>query len=259
MHSAEREEMILKLVRANGFISFKDLDQRLRVSPATVRRDLGRMEDGGLLVRVHGGAKAVNTAAPEDVGHLSGVPFHVNIARNPQAKAAIGKAAAQLCREGEAVIIDGGSTTLQMCPHLEQLGLQVLTNSLHIVSALLPQPRTRISLPAGTVFREQNIVLSPLDDDGSGQFHASKMFLGAAAVGPFGLLQADVLLLQAESRLMERADELILLADSSKFEAPTGHLLCPLGDIDTVVTDRRISSQTRRMFRDAGVKVIVAD
>ena len=257
MHATEREDQILKLVRERGFVSFKELDRQLSASPATLRRDLDRLETGGLIVRVRGGAKTPGETA--ELNNLLGVPFHENIARNSAAKAAIGRAAAALCRPGEAIIIDGGSTTLQMCQHLEVLELQVLTNSLHIVSALLPQPRTRISVPAGTVFREQNIVLCPYEDDGAAHYRASKMFLGAASVGRHGPMQVDVILLQAERRLMDRADELVLLVDSRKFDAPAGHVLCPLNEVDIVVTDAGVSDQHRRMFEADGVQVIVAE
>ncbi len=83
-------------------------------------------------------------------------------------------------------MIDGGSTTLQMCRHLEGKNLQVLTNSLHIVSALLSQTGTRISVPGGAVFREQNIILSASGDDLMPRFHAPQLFMGAAAVGAAG-------------------------------------------------------------------------
>ena len=168
------------MLEKRGFVSFRELDKRLTASPATVRRDLERLAMAGRIVRVHGGAKMPDAV----MTGLSGVPFHENIKKNAAAKAAIGKAAAELCRPGESIIIDGGSTTLQMCPHLEGLGLQVVTNSLHIVSALFPQPKTRVYLPAGALFREQNIVLSPFDDDGTGHYQASKIFIGAASVGP---------------------------------------------------------------------------
>ncbi len=258
MHAAERERLILKLLQANGFVSFRQLDGELDGSPATVRRDLARMEAKGLIARVHGGARLAEQAnGPID--QLLGTPFHENIKRNPEAKAAIGRAAAALCEPGESIIIDGGSTTLQMCRHIDKLDLQVLTNSLHIVSALLPQTRTRVSLPAGTVYREQNIVLSPHAEDGSRQHRASKMFVGAASVGASGLMQADALLLHAEGRLMDLADQLVLTVDSSKFHAPPGNVLCALDEIDIVITDRGIEPRHKRMLREAGVRVIVAN
>ena len=173
-------------------------------------------------------------------------------------KEAIGRAAASLCEAGSAVMIDGGSTTLRMCPHLKGLNLQVLTNSLHMVSALLPQAGTRILVPGGSVFREQNIILSPAGDDLMPRFHAPKLFMGAAAVGPQGLLQADVVLVAAERRLIERADELILLVDSSKFQDSSGSVVCDLQDIDVVVTDKGIEPQHVQMLKDSSIEVIIA-
>lgn len=253
MHAEERERTILAMIEKRGFISFRELDEQLNASPATVRRDLERLAGAGRIVRVHGGAKMPD-AVPSG---LTGVPFQENIKKNAAAKAAIGKAAAQLCSAGESIIIDGGSTTLQMCPHLEGLELQVVTNSLHIVSALLPQTKTRVYLPAGALFREQNIVLSPFEDDGTSHYQASKIFIGAAGVGPDGLLQTDVILLQAERRLIARASNAVLLADSSKFNQHSGQSVCPLKDISTLITDAGISEKHLRLIKRSVRNVIV--
>ncbi|WP_260582473.1 DeoR/GlpR family DNA-binding transcription regulator [Sphingopyxis sp. PET50] len=261
MHAAEREKMILDSLGERGFVSFRDLEARVAASPATIRRDLDRLEEAGLITRIRGGAKRADPAPPAAVvaqEGLSGVPFHENIGRNRAAKEAIGRAAARLCIPGEGVMIDGGSTTLQMCPHLDGLGLQVLTNSLHIVSALLPQPTTRILVPSGQVFREQNIVLSAAGDDGMPRFHAPKLFMGAASMGPAGLMQADVILVAAERRLIERADEIIVLVDSSKFSGPSGNVVCALDEIDVVVTDAGIDPRYRLMMEAAGIRIIIA-
>lgn len=261
MHAAEREKMILDSLGESGFVSFRDLEGRVAASPATIRRDLDRLEEAGVITRVRGGAKRVGAdgaATPTSEEGLSGVPFHENIGRNRAAKEAIGRAAAQLCVAGEGVMIDGGSTTLQMCPHLEGLELQVLTNSLHIVSALLPQPTTRILLPAGQVFREQNIVLSAAGDDAMPRFHAPKLFMGAASMGPAGLMQADIILVASERRLIERADEIIVLVDSSKFSGPSGNVVCSLDEIDVVVTDSAIEPRHIAMMEAAGIRVVIA-
>ena len=236
----------------------------MEASPATIRRDLERLVTAGLITRVRGGAqlseRGKKTPVPGVVkpGHLAGVPFHENIHRRRPQKEAIGRTAAKLCTAGEGVMIDGGSTTLQMCSHLAGLNLQVLTNSLHIVSALLNQAGTRLLVPAGQVFPEQSIILSAAGDDGMPRFHAPKLFMGAASLGPTGLMQADIILVTAERRLIERADEIIVLADSSKFDGPSGHVVCRLEDIDTVVTDRDISAQHTKMLEKAGVRVVIA-
>jgi DeoR family ulaG and ulaABCDEF operon transcriptional repressor len=259
MHAAEREQAILELFKERDFVSFSELDRCIEASQATIRRDLGRLETEGRIERVRGGAKLIQGTRRSDEGtRLQGVPFHENITLHRAQKEAIGKAAAALCLPRESIIIDGGSTTLQMCPHLEPLALQVLTNSLHIARALIPQPNTRISLPAGSVFREQNIILSPFEDDGASRYRASKMFIGAASIGQHGLMQTDVILVQAERRLLSRADSTIALVDSSKFNAPAGHAVCDLQDIDMVVTDSGLKTGDAEMLRKAGVKIVIA-
>jgi DeoR family ulaG and ulaABCDEF operon transcriptional repressor len=263
MHSAEREKLILETVNQRGFISFQDLERRIAASPATIRRDLERMMIAGLLTRVRGGAKKnesknARRAAPDAGQHLTGVPFEENVNLHKAEKEAIGRAAAKLCNAGEAVMIDGGSTTLQMCQHVRGLNLQVLTNSLRIVSALLLQPGTRVLVPAGQVFPEQNIILAASSDDGMQRFHAPKLFMSAAAVGSAGLMQADIMLVGVERRLIDRADEIIVLLDSSKFDGPSGHIVCGLDEIDALITDRGVSPGHAQMVQDAGVKLIIA-
>jgi DeoR family ulaG and ulaABCDEF operon transcriptional repressor len=266
MHAAEREKLILEYLHQKGFVSFKDLERRVAASPATLRRDLQRLTTSGLITRVRGGARradgARSTPAASGLDALGaglvGVPFHENIHRNRPQKEAIGRAAAKLCSAGEAVMIDGGSTTLQMCQHLAGLNMQVLTNSLHIVNALLTQRGTQVLVPAGQVFREQNIILSTAGDDGMRRFHAPRLFMGAASLGAAGLMQADIVLIGAERRFMERADEIIVLVDSSKFDGPSGHVVCPLEDIDIVVTDSRIPAGHRAMLEKAGVRLVIA-
>jgi DeoR family ulaG and ulaABCDEF operon transcriptional repressor len=251
----------MQLLEQRGFIAFRELEQRFSASPATLRRDLERLAGAGRLSRVRGGARlpAGPHTGERSLPRLSGVPFDENIRRHRRRKEAIGRAAAALCEPGSAVMIDGGSTTLQMCPHLDGLGLQVLTNSLHIVSALLPQPRTRIVVPGGSVFREQDIILSATGDELMPKFHAPRLFMGAAAVGEQGVMQADIVLVAAERRLIARAEELILLVDSSKFHGSSGSVVCELAVVDTVVTDSGISAQDIEMLAAAGVSVVIAD
>ncbi len=259
MHSAERDKLILETLDQRGFISFQDLEKHLTASAATIRRDLQRLDDAGLVSRVRGGVKRAGNS-PEPTGRtLSGVPFHENINRNRRQKEAIGRAAAKLCSVGEGVMIDGGSTTLQMCPHLAGLNLQVLTNSLHIVNALLAQSGTRVLVPGGQVFPEQNIILSAAGDDGMPRFHAPRLFLGAASVGPAGLMQADIILVAGERRFIDRADEIIVVVDSSKFDGPSGHVVCHLEEIDTVITDSGIPPARVAMLEKAGVRVVIAE
>lgn len=257
MHAEERERLILEAVADTGFVSYRALEARLDASPATIRRDLTRLEESGRIQRVHGGAKLPEDEKPDRPQGLAGTPFEQSITQNLPAKQAIGRAAAKLCRPSEGIMIDGGTTTLQMCPYLDGLDMQVLTNSLHIVHALLPQTGTRVLLPSGTVFREQNIVLAPAGEDSMPRFHAPKLFMGAAAVGPQGVMQQDVILVAAERRFMDRAEEVVLLVDSSKFRSSSGAIVCGLDEVGTIVTDAGIPQDMADRLRDLGVKLVV--
>jgi len=258
MHAEQRERAIFDALKSSGFISYRDLEARLEASPATIRRDLARLEEAGRIVRVHGGAKLPGPASNDDAPGLAGTPFAQSITQNLAAKQAIGRAAASRCRPGEGIMIDGGSTTLQMCAHLAGLDLQVLTNSLHIVNALLPQSGTRILVPSGAVFREQNIILAPAGEESMPRFHAPKLFMGAAALGPQGVMQADAVLVAAERRLIDRAEEVIVLVDGSKFETSSGTIVCALAEIDVLITDREVPGVTAQALRDSGVEVLIA-
>ncbi|NBC36497.1 DeoR family transcriptional regulator [Novosphingobium sp. FSY-8] len=262
MHAAEREKLILEALEPTGFVSYRDLETRLEASPATIRRDLSRLEEAGQITRVHGGAKRAahdeDTAPTAARVSLLGTPFDQSITQNLAPKQAIGRAAAALCEPGEGIMIDGGTTTLQMCPHLAGLDLQVLTNSLHIVNALLPQAGTRILVPSGSVFREQNIILAPSGEDSMPRFHAPKLFMGAAAVGPRGVMQDDPILVAAERRLMDRAEQVILLVDSSKFVSSSGAIVCGLDEVDVLITDSAILPDQADMLRAQGVRLIIA-
>lgn len=258
MHAEEREKLILEALGRTGFVSYRELEAALDASPATIRRDLSRLEERGRILRVHGGAKLPPEDRADAAPRLLGTPFDQSITLNLSAKQAIGRAAAALVTPGEGIMIDGGTTTLQMCPHLAGLDCQVLTNSLHIVNALLPQEGTRILVPSGALFREQNIILAPSGEDSMPRFHAPRLFMGAAAIGPQGVMQADVILVAAERRLIDRAEKVILLVDSSKFGSSSGGIVCTLDEIDVLVTDSGLRDEDRAMLDAAGVKVIVA-
>lgn len=263
MHSSEREKFILSILTEQGFVSFRALEKQLSGSSATIRRDLERLDKEGKLIRVRGGAKQITP--PETASNsteafdlrLDGTPFHHNITIHQDEKRAIGKAAAALCQQGDGVMIDGGSTTFHMCPYLESLKLQVLTNSLHLVAALQGQMGTRVMIPGGAVFPEQNIVLPIFGEDCMPKFHAPKLFMGAGSIGPQGLMQEDVVLVAGERRFIERAEQVIVLADASKFQNPSGNVVCPLQDIDILITDDRLTEDKRAFIRDADIQLII--
>lgn len=232
-----------------------DLCNLTEASEATIRRDIAALHMQKKLRRVRGGAEAISP--PPFVG-LAGRPFSVNQTMQGKQKQAIARAAVDLCEDGDSIIINGGTTTFQMVHPLATRRCQVFTNSFPIAEHLLKHSKNTIMLSGGAIYREQNIILSPFDNDVTRNFYAKRMFMGAQGLGPIGLMEADPLLIQAEQKLIGQADELVVLVDSTKFRNRSSLVLCPLDRIHTVITDEGITDKTATMLDAAGVNLIVA-
>ena len=256
MHEIERHRLILNLVEEQPVATLAQLVTLTGTSEVTIRRDIRTLDKQGRLRRVRGGAEALN---PPQQAQIMGRPFSVNETERKKEKRAIAKAAAALCRDGDAIIINGGTTTCQMTRFLLDRRLQVLTNSFPIAEVLLKHSRNTITLPGGAIYREPQIVLSPFDNDITGNFCASKMFMGAHALGPLGVMEADPLLIQAEQKLINQAEELIVLVDSDKFDRRSSLILCGLDRVNTVITDNGISPRHEKMMRQANTRLVVVD
>ena len=226
MHETERHRIILSAVQDRPVITVVDLCGLTGASEATVRRDIASLHMQKKLRRVRGGAEAITP--PQFVG-LAGRPFAVNETMRSPEKRAIARAAVDLCEDGDPIIINGGTSTFQMVHPLASRRCQVFTNSFPIAEHLLKHSKNTIMLSGGAIYREQNIILSPFDNDVTRNFYARRMFIGAQGIGPLGLMEADPLLIQAEQKLIGQADELVVLVDSSKFAQRSSLVLCPLG------------------------------
>ncbi|MEM0945949.1 MAG: DeoR/GlpR family DNA-binding transcription regulator [Pseudomonadota bacterium] len=255
MHESERHRVILSAVQDRPVVTVSDLCGLTGASEATIRRDIASLHVQKKLRRVRGGAEAV--APPQFVG-LAGRTFAVNETIRMREKQAIARAAAALCDDGDSIIINGGTTTFQMVHPLAHRRLQIFTNSFPIADHLLRHSKNTITLSGGTIYREQNIILSPFENDVTRNFYARRMFMGAQGLGPLGLMEADPLLIQAEEKLIGRADQLVVLVDSSKFDARSSLVLCPLDRIDVVITDDGISGRAAAMLEAAEIELIVA-
>ncbi len=255
MHETERHRIILSAVEDRPVVTVVDLCGLTGVSEATIRRDIATLHMQKKLRRVRGGAEAI--APPQFVG-LAGRPFAVNETLRIREKQAIARAAVNLCEDGDPIIINGGTTTFQMVHPLASRRCQVFTNSFPIAEHLLKHSKNTIMLSGGAIYREQNIILSPFENDVTRNFYARRMFMGAQGIGPLGLMEADPLLIQAEQKLIGQADELVVLVDSSKFEQRSSLVLCPLTRIDTVITDDGLTDQTAKMLESAEITLIVA-
>lgn len=255
MHESERHRVILSAVQDRAVVTVVDLCNLTGASEATIRRDISTLHMQKKVRRVRGGVEALTP--PQFVG-LAGRTFAVNETLRIKEKQAIARTAADLCEDGEPIIVNGGTTTFQMVHPLANRRCQVFTNSFPIAEHLLKHSKNTVMVSGGAIYREQNIILSPFENDVTRNFYARRMFMGAQGVGPLGLMEADPLLIRAEEKLMRQADELIVLVDSSKFEQRSSLVLCGLDRITTLITDEGISDKAAAMLDAADVKLIVA-
>jgi DeoR family ulaG and ulaABCDEF operon transcriptional repressor len=256
VHEVERDREILQALEGRTVVTVRELTEILHASEATVRRDLGRLEARKQLQRVRGGARSIRQ---EGIGKLVGQPaFDRSRALHSARKRAVGQAAAELCRPGDSIILGGGSTVFAMAEALPQSGLDILTNSFPIAEFLYRNTRNRVMLSGGELIREQGLILSPFEPEASVRFYASRLFLGALAVTSLGVMESDPNLVRAQQRLLDQADEIIVLVDSSKFSQRASLILCELGRVSRVITDAGIPDTARNMLQAVGVEVIVA-
>jgi DeoR family transcriptional regulator, ulaG and ulaABCDEF operon transcriptional repressor len=255
MHERERHRIILSLVQERPVATIQDLMELTEASEATIRRDIAALHVQGRLRRVRGGAEALH---PQQISPLAAKPFRVSEGENTAKKRAIARDAVALCHDGDAIIINGGTTTFQMVHYLSTRRMQVFTNSFAIAEHLIKHSKNQVMLPGGSVYRDQSIILSPFDNDVTRNFYARRMFMGAQGIGTLGVMEQDALIIQAEQKLINQADELVLMVDSTKFQRRSSLILCPLNRVSTLITDDGIPDQARAMIEDAGIKLIVA-
>jgi DeoR family ulaG and ulaABCDEF operon transcriptional repressor len=256
MHERERHRLILSAVQERPVVTIGELVELTATSEATIRRDISALHVQGRLRRVRGGAEALHP--PEFVG-IAGRPFKVSESVNIERKRAIAEAAVALCKDGESIILNAGTTTFQMVHFLSARRLQVMTNSFAIAEHLIRHTRNNVMLPGGLVYREQAAILSPFDDDVTRNFFAHRMFMGALGVGRLGVMERDPLMVQGERKLIAQAEELVVLVDSSKFRQRSSLIACALDRVHTLVTDDGVSADDAAMVEAAGVRLVVVE
>lgn len=256
MEHHERRKQLLKLLEHHQHASVDQMVAWLEVSPATVRRDIHWLAERRLLARTRGGMARL---ASRQQASLVSQSFHGSLDQNARAKRAIARHAASLCQDGDTIIINGGTTTFMMAEFLATRQLKVITNSFAMAERLLSTSDNEVILPGGTVYREQNVILSPFARDVHEHHYASKMFMSVYGLSMLGLMEADPVLIEAEKTLIEQAEQIIVLADSSKLERRAGLILCGLNRVHMVITDTLAGPGALRALEGAGVRVMAVE
>jgi len=241
----------LELVRGHGFASLPELASRLNVSESTVRRDLDHLEDSGVAKRTHGGV--FYTGPSPKLPH-----FDFRQSQQWDKKKAIARAAAGLIDDGDTLLLDGGSTTYELAQLLVGRPLQVVTNSLPVGNLFMSSAATDLVVIGGSVHTRTGVCLGSYADQMLAGINARRAILSTGGITAKGYFNSNALLVETERAMMGAADEVIVLADSTKFGHRSLAKLCALGDVNTLVVDHQISEDWRSRITASGVRLVIA-
>jgi len=252
--TVQRRKEILELLNNEGEVFVENLSTRFQVSEVTIRKDLELLEKNNLLLRARGGAIRLKSGVGVDyrISEKHRLHYHE--------KSVIGKLAAGMVRNGDTIILDSGTTTLEMANHLSrEIEATVITNALNIATALSGHPFVNLIVPGGSLRKNSLSLVGPLAEKTMRNFHIDKAFLGIDGIDArSGFYTPNIEEAHLNRIMIEISEESILLSDSSKFLRKSLNLVCGPGDIDALVTDEGISTADKKLLEDAGVTVFIA-
>lgn len=249
----ERRQRLAEIVSQRGFVSLNELVEATGASESTVRRDLDFLHDSGIIRRTHGGAAS---SAPD---RSSAVLPAFDDRRQNQAdeKQRIGAEAAKLVKDGQTILLDGGTTTFEVAKNLLGRSVQVFTNSLPIANLLSGSRDVELILIGGFIYPKTGVALGPYATATLEGLHVDHLFLGVAGLTERGLYNGNLLLVETERAMMRCAVETTVVADRTKFGQPGLAFLADWSKVRRVVTDPEISPEHRRLPA-TNVEVVLA-
>ena len=247
----DRLKTIQHYLYAHGTSSIETLVEHLGASPATVRRDLVRLEAEGVIERTHGGARLAESSGLE-------VAFNVRERENWEVKRAIGRAAYQLLRPDSTVLMDAGTTVLQLARaiRLNPMPLTVITNGLALAQELVGLEGVKVILLGGQLRADNLSSVGPYAEKLLEEFWCDQLFLGTTAInGEHNLMTLDADEASINRKMLERASESVLLADSSKFGHRGPYRVANLEGISSIITDDGLSENWRKQVGTLGINL----
>lgn len=254
MLSVERQALIAGMVREKQLVKVADLMEKFAVSDMTVRRDLDSLEKQGIIKKVYGGAVLATTVA---AGTNQDVNLDVRAGAFLDRKREIARMAAGLIDANDVIILDAGTTTLELARIMPRHDdLVIVTNSLPIAHELVGRSSTLL-LAGGFVRSSTYSTVGPKTKDFLSDLRASKLFLGASSLSlEQGVMNSNLYESEIKQTMMASADQVIVLADSSKFESMSYHVFAQWKDVDVLITDHFLPEETGRRLGEKGVRVL---
>jgi DeoR/GlpR family transcriptional regulator of sugar metabolism len=248
MLTTQRKKLILTRLAADGQIVAKDWAFELGTSEDTIRRDLRELALAGKLQRVHGGALPASVAVGD---------HRVREKVSSRDKIELGRVGAAMIRPGQVVILDGGTTALQVARHLSPtLRATIVTHSPTVAVALAAHPLIDIIMLGGRLFRHSMVNVGASVVEAAAKLRADLYFMGVTGVHPeAGLSTGDAEEAAVKRALHVRAAETIVLASAEKLMAASPFQVTPLSALSLLVVPAKTDGKLLRALRASGVKV----
>ena len=250
----ERRRAILDIINRYGSALISELSKQFGVSAVTVRADINALCERDLIVRSHGGAIRRGEVVLD-------APLEVKAGLHHDEKVRIGKAAASLVREGEIILLDSGTTTLEAARALSQRGvsrLTVVTHALNVAWELSAFPQISVIMIGGLLRRISGSFVGPQAQKMIADLHVDHFFLAVDGLEPeVGPSTPDVLEAELNAAMIRMAKQVTVLADSSKIGRRSLSTIAPMSSIHRIITDSGIRAEHRAVLESKGIEVMV--
>ncbi|WP_424767233.1 DeoR/GlpR family DNA-binding transcription regulator [Paenibacillus sp. sgz302251] len=251
MLAAERHRKIIEKLEQLSAVKVSELSELFQVTEKTVREDLEKLEEKGLLKRTHGGA------VMEQGGEDSLYPLQFPNSKNQQEKTAIAELALTCIEESDIIALDAGSTTLEMARLLPNIPVTVLTNDLLIIRELTAKDQVRLVVPGG--YRHNNLLIGAESHDWIKRLNVHKLFLSTTGIHlEYGLTIFTEELAKLKKLYMENAKTVYCLADHSKFDKGALITFASLTEVDTIITDDGIDVEVAAKYEAQNIRMLKA-
>jgi DeoR/GlpR family transcriptional regulator of sugar metabolism len=251
MQAEERQQRIAEYIQRVEFASLAELAVEVKASLSTVRRDLMVLETAGGVRRTHGGARLVNPRSDE-------YTFTARDTHQLTEKEAIGRCCAGLIQPNQSLIIDAGTTVFHVARYLEDKRPQIITNSLPVANLYAAASQVEVVLSGGVLYPRLGVLVGPLAVDVFSRMHADVAIMSAGGITEEGLTNSHGLLIEIQKAMIQAASKVIFCLDLTKFGRRSMAYLCPVEEIDLLVTNESAPPALVDSIRSRGVEVVLA-
>lgn len=249
----ERQKQILSLLARHGKLSITQIVKQFAVSEATARRDMETLASQGKVQRVHGGVIAIEQAPPE-------LPILQREDEQADEKSAIGRAAANLIKDGETIFLGSGTTVLEVAKNLRgQKNLTVITNSLPVLNTLAGEKQITVVSLGGQLRDSELSFIGHITEQALAELRVDKVFMGTRGISLEHGLTNDYLPETLTDRaILKIGRQVIIAADHTKINRVATTMLAPLKSMHVFVTDEYADQKFTRALKKSGIEIVIS-